>query len=283
MSHSINEVSTAIDDIAQNITSQADYTHSAANDVDSIGKNIVLTEQAVEDLDINSQNMQQLNDTSTDTLNNLVNISTVTKTQINNMYSQAKKTDESAQKIKDAANLINDIAEQTDLLALNASIEAARAGEAGRGFAVVAEQIASLARQSSENVIEIDNIVGELLTNSNEFINIMNSMQSDVHQQFEHIHATQDNFNVLSTSLQSCISSVGTIDTMTGNIEIQRQNITDVLNKLNGIAQDNATSTQETSAMAEELASMVQLSTQTIQELDEHVKNLSANITKFKL
>ena len=111
----------------------------------------------------------------------------------------------------------------------------------------------------------------------------MNSMQSDVHQQFEHIHATQDNFNVLSTSLQSCISSVGTIDTMTGNIEIQRQNITDVLNKLNGIAQDNATSTQETSAMAEELASMVQLSTQTIQELDEHVKNLSANITKFKL
>ena len=70
---------------------------------------------------------------------------------------------------------------------------------------------------------------------------------------------------------------------MTGNIEIQRQNITDVLNKLNGIAQDNATSTQETSAMAEELASMVQLSTQTIQELDEHVKNLSANITKFKL
>ena len=243
----------------------------------------MLTEQAVEELDINSQNMQQLNDTSTDTLNNLVNISTVTKTQIINMYSQAKKTDESAQKIKDAANLINDIAEQTDLLALNASIEAARAGEAGRGFAVVAEQIASLARQSSENIIEIDNIVEELLTNSNEFINIMNSMQSDIHQQFEHIHATQDNFNVLSTSLQSCISSVGTIDTMTGNIEIQRQNITDVLNKLNGIAQGNAASTQETSAMADELASMVQLSTQTIQKLDEHVKNLSANIAKFNL
>ncbi len=283
MSHSINDVSTAIDDISQNITSQADYTHSAANDVDSIGKDIVLTEQAVEELDINSQNMQQLNDTSTDTLNNLVNISTVTKTQIINMYSQAKKTDESAQKIKDAANLINDIAEQTDLLALNASIEAARAGEAGRGFAVVAEQIASLARQSSENIIEIDNIVEELLTNSNEFINIINSMQSDIHQQFEHIHATQDNFNVLSTSLQSCISSVGTIDTMTGNIEIQRQNITDVLNKLNGIAQGNAASTQETSAMADELASMVQLSTQTIQKLDEHVKNLSANIAKFNL
>ena len=159
------------------------------------------TEKEVEHLDSNAQDMQTLNDTSTKTLDELVGISEVTRAQILDMYDQAAKTNESAQKIKDAANLINDIADQTDLLALNASIEAARAGEAGKGFAVVAEQIANLAKQSAENVVEIDHVVEELLVNSNQFIHVMEGMQTDVHQQFEYIHAAQNDFNALSSSI----------------------------------------------------------------------------------
>ena len=143
MSVSISDVSTAVDDITQNVTSQAEYTRAATEDVEAIGNGIVQTEKEVEHLDSNAQDMQTLNDTSTKTLDELVGISEVTRTQILDMYDQAAKTNESAQKIKDAANLINDIADQTDLLALNASIEAARALEKQKGFAVVAEQIAN--------------------------------------------------------------------------------------------------------------------------------------------
>ena len=248
-----------------------------------VGNGIVQTEKEVEHLDSNAQDMQTLNDTSTKTLDELVGISEVTRTQILDMYDQAAKTNESAQKIKDAANLINDIADQTDLLALNASIEAARAGEAGKGFAVVAEQIANLAKQSAENVVEIDHVVEELLVNSNQFIHVMEGMQTDVHQQFEYIHAAQNDFNALSSSLKACVSSVGAIDNMTASIEIQRQNITDALTKLNGFAQGNAASTEETSAMAEELADMVHSSTETIQNLNVHVQNLIENVSKFKI
>ena len=283
MSVSISDVSTAVDDITQNVTSQAEYTRAATEDVEAIGNGIVQTEKEVEHLDSNAQDMQTLNDTSTKTLDELVGISEVTRTQILDMYDQAAKTNESAQKIKDAANLINDIADQTDLLALNASIEAARAGEAGKGFAVVAEQIANLAKQSAENVVEIDHVVEELLVNSNQFIHVMEGMQTDVHQQFEYIHAAQNDFNALSSSLKACVSSVGAIDNMTASIEIQRQNITDALTKLNGFAQGNAASTEETSAMAEELADMVHSSTETIQNLNVHVQNLIENVSKFKI
>lgn len=283
MSVSISDVSTAVDDITQNVTSQAEYTRAAAEDVEAIGNGIVQTEKEVEHLDSNAQDMQTLNDTSTKTLDELVGISEVTRTQILDMYDQAAKTNESAQKIKDAANLINDIADQTDLLALNASIEAARAGEAGKGFAVVAEQIANLAKQSAENVVEIDHVVEELLVNSNQFIHVMEGMQTDVHQQFEYIHAAQNDFNALSSSLKACVSSVGAIDNMIASIEIQRQNITDALTKLNGFAQGNAASTEETSAMAEELADMVHSSTETIQNLNVHVQNLIENVSKFKI
>lgn len=283
MSVSINDVSTAVDDISQNVTSQADFTRTVTDDVDSIGASIVTTETAVQRLDSHAQDMRSLSEESTKTLNELVAISNITEKQITNMYEQTTKTNESVNKIKDAANLINDIADQTDLLALNASIEAARAGEAGRGFAVVAEQIGNLAKQSAENVIEINNVVEELLSNANKSIRIMDGMSDDIQKQFEYIYTTQRDFTVLNESLKECIGVVGSVDTMTGDIEIQRQNITGVLSKLNGIAQDNAASTEETSAMAAELSEMVNASTETIRALDNNVKNLVDNVGKFKI
>lgn len=71
---------------------------------------------------------------------------------------------------------ISEIADQTNLLSLNASIEAARAGEAGRGFAVVAEEIGSLATQSADTAHEINDIIGELTENSEKSMGIMVQM-----------------------------------------------------------------------------------------------------------
>lgn len=283
MSVSINDVSVAVDDISRNVTTQADFTRTATEDVESIGNSIVTTEGEVQQLDENAQDMQNLSEKSMETLNQLVSISNITKEQIHSMHEQTTKTNESVNKIKDAANLINDIAEQTDLLALNASIEAAKAGEAGRGFSVVAEQIGNLAKQSAENVIEIDNVVEELLSNANRSLEIMEGMTEDIRKQFEYIYTTQKDFSVLNESLKKCIRSVSAIDTMTSNIEIQRQNINGVLSKLNGIAQDNAASSEETSAMSAELSEMVNSSSETILKLDKSVKDLLENVGKFKL
>lgn len=215
MSVSISDVSTAVDDITQNVTSQAEYTRAATEDVEAIGNGIVQTEKEVEHLDSNAQDMQTLNDTSTKTLDELVGISEVTRAQILDMYDQAAKTNESAQKIKDAANLINDIADQTDLLALNASIEAARAGEQGRGFAVVAEQVRELADEIknliqviSERIKNVEDGTGELSRSLRESEQILDENTENVnsaHDIFEEIKGKADAIGQVQNNIADAI------------------------------------------------------------------------------
>lgn len=215
MSVSISDVSTAVDDITQNVTSQAEYTRAATEDVEAIGNGIVQTEKEVEYLDSNAQDMQTLNDTSTKTLDELVGISEVTRAQILDMYDQAAKTNESAQKIKDAANLINDIADQTDLLALNASIEAARAGEQGRGFAVVAEQVRELADEIknliqviSERIKNVEDGTGELSRSLRESEQILDENTENVnsaHDIFEEIKGKADAVGQVQNNIADAI------------------------------------------------------------------------------
>lgn len=215
MSVSISDVSTAVDDITQNVTSQAEYTRAATEDVEAIGNGIVQTEKEVEHLDSNAQDMQTLNDTSTKTLDELVGISEVTRAQILDMYDQAAKTNESAQKIKDAANLINDIADQTDLLALNASIEAARAGEQGRGFAVVAEQVRELADEIknliqviSERIKNVEDGTGELSRSLRESEQILDENTENVnsaHDIFEEIKGKADAIGQVHNNIADAI------------------------------------------------------------------------------
>lgn len=283
MSNSISNVSVAVDGISQNVNSQADFTMNASSDVDNIGNNILITEEEVEKLDSNAQNMRAANEKSALSLNELVAVNNTAKQQINNMYEQTTRTNESVNKIKEAANVINDIASQTDLLALNASIEAARAGEAGRGFAVVAEQIGGLAQQSASNVIEIGKVLDELLENSSQSLNIMEDIIKHMETQSTYVNATQESYKTLTTDLKTCIDSITSIHSITEDIETQRRNITDELSKLNASAQDNAASTEETFAMTEELSSLVESSTDTIKSLEESVRLLNEDVHKFKL
>ena len=86
---------------------------------------------------------------------------------------KVKRLGEASQKISGVVNLIGDFAAQTNLLALNASIEAARAGEEGRGFAVVADEVRSLARQSAEATVEIENLVATIQAETKEVVSAM--------------------------------------------------------------------------------------------------------------
>lgn len=281
MQNSIMEVSTAVGSIAENVTSQASSTDNASDEVSNIAAKIEKTGAEVTLLDNNAQDMKNLSETSMNTLNRLIQVNAQTRENINSMRVQTKTTNESIQQIKIAANLINEISDQTSLLALNASIEAARAGESGKGFAVVANEIGKLAQQSADSVEEISRIIAELLGNASKSVEVMQEMTDSVDAQISSLSETQDTFSRLYKELDNCVSSVQTIDVMTSEIDGQRTKITESLNLLNGLAQDNAAVTEQTAGMSTELSGVVANSVRIVDDLKTSVDSLMENVSKF--
>ena len=142
-----------------------------------MGDMIEKNNSQIENLNVNAEEMTKAGDSAIDTLKELETINGKTKNAIDVIYEQTNTTNESAMKIREAINLITDIAEETNLLSLNASIEAARAGEQGRGFAVVAGQIQKLAEQSNESARKIEAIVASLIEDSDKAVETMNEVR----------------------------------------------------------------------------------------------------------
>ncbi len=283
MEKSIGEVDIAVEEIAKNITEQAASTSDATNEVNRIAEGIDRTTKEVADLRDNSDSMKKLSQECSDKLKELVQANMRTKEDVVSMHEQAEATNEAADAIKQAAGLIDAIADQTNLLALNASIEAARAGESGKGFAVVATEIGALANQSAQSVSQISNIINDLVSKSVQSLQIMDKVNGTVERQVNVLNDTQRIFNELYENLDQCMASIVNIEEMTEEIERQRQGITTVLDTLNSLAQDNAASSQETSAMTEELGQIVSRSKEMVEDLKGDVDHLVGGVEQFSV
>ena len=281
MESSISEVDVAVEGISMNITKQAESTMDATNEVNAIAGGIDKTSNEVNGLSSSSDAMRRLSHDCSDKIDELVKANMRTKEDVNNMHAQAVANNEAAENIRKAAGLINEIAEQTNLLALNASIEAARAGESGRGFAVVASEIGGLANQSAQAVEEISKIIDDLIDNSAKSLSIMEKVNGTMDNQVVVLNDTQHIFEKLYQDLNRCIESIAVIGDMTREIENQRRGVTGVLDTLNSLAQDNAASSEETSAMTSELALTIKKSMDMLEDLKNDIDELQEDVNRF--
>ena len=252
-SSTTEEIGKAVEDIAQGAMSQAESTEEASKQIIFMGENVEDTSKAVELLHMNADQMQESGVMAMNTLNELNDINEKTKLEIDAIYKQTNETNEFAQKIKAAAIVITSIAEETNLLSLNASIEAARAGESGRGFAVVADQIKRLAEQSSLSAKEIETIIHTLIENSNKAVETMHNVKGTIDLQNENLNRTKDNFAVVYDGINHSTEQIKQIANITKKLNNIRTTVVDIIGNLSAISEENAASTEETSASTTDL------------------------------
>ncbi len=279
----INNVKTAVGNITTGANSQAKDARDASDNVNHMGNLIIETRQEADQLNDRADTMRTSSDRASDTIEELKNISVEVKKAVAMIADQTKQTNESAKQIKDASALISEIADETNLLALNASIEAARAGDAGRGFAVVAQQIQNLAEQSNTTSGSIDDIVNTLMKNSELVVDTMAHVQEIIERQGEHITSTEQTVGEVMDEIKSSIEGIKSIESKTKELETARNEIVGIISTLSDIAEANVTDTTQTSGVITEVADSFESVEQSAENLRKTADLLAENIGSFHL
>lgn len=279
----VDQVEKAVSEISDGASSQADETQKATENVILMGNMVEETAQEVADMIDNANSMQRFSTEAFDTLQKLAKINDEAREAIDVIYEQTNTTNESAMKIREATSLITSIAEETNLLSLNASIEAARAGEQGRGFAVVAGQIQKLAEQSNDSARQIENIIDSLIEDSQKSVATMEDVKRIMESQNESVEHTDESFRQVGEGIRSSILGVNRISDKTKRLDETRIVVVDVVQNLTAIAEENAASTEETSASVTEVSSIVNQISENANRLREVANRLEKNMDIFKI
>lgn len=279
----VAQVEKAVEEIADGATGQASETQKATENVILIGNMVEETNLEVEKMSENAQTMRQLGQDAFTTLKELNGINEQAKKSIDVIYRQTHTTYESAQKIREATQLITNIAEETNLLSLNASIEAARAGEQGRGFAVVASQIQKLAEQSNGSARQIEEIIAALISDSEKAVSTMDVVKEVMEKQSENVQSTDEIFGQVLEGIDDSIQRVTSIADKTEKMDEARINVVDIVQNLTAIAEENAASTEETSASMTEVGNTIVGMAGNATQLKEIADGIDESMSVFRL
>lgn len=203
--------------------------------------------------------------------------------EVQNIQKQTQQNNESVEKIMAAVTYISDIADQTNLLSLNASIEAARAGEAGRGFAVVAEEISKLANQSNEASTEISGLVNLLSANSTQTMDIMNSVQDAMNDQTRKLVDTANIFKQLQEHVFHVADGVDTIREATTQLGKETDEIGKDIRNLSDIAQRNEDTVKGTISFSDEVLNTVNSVTEMSTEVSTTANDMADVVSHFHM
>lgn len=263
----IRDTNQAIDDLAQGATNQANDTETVNGKIVELDRVIETEKNDIQKLGEAVSAMTEHSEGASESIGELDVITNTTIEAIHIVSEQISQNNDAAANINKAIELIKALAKQTNLLSLNASIEAARAGESGRGFSVVAEEIRKLSEESSDNALEIERIVKELINNVESSVSKMNEVMLNVQKQQECLDETRTAFQLLTDEVSLVKGVTDEIGEQTKILSSLKEIVTDSVNSLASVVEENAASTQETSA------SMALLS-ETIDECTEDTENL---------
>lgn len=279
----MEQVRSAVNMIVDNSSEQARNSQNTSENMKIMGMNITETSGEVELLDTNAASMQKSSEKASETLEKLRAINSDVERIIEDVKKQTIRTNNSVQKIQEATSIISSIAEETNLLSLNASIEAARAGESGRGFAVVAGQIKKLAEQSNTSSQDIDDTARVLMEDSTKAVELMKQMQDIIMSQSESMTETQDVVENVLSEIESSMKSIELIKASTQKLENSRNQVVSAVDELSEIAQNNVEGTRKTYQETEEVADSFHHVSESAEQLREIAGLLANSIDYFKM
>lgn len=232
LNDTVDQLSLSVNEIAENVTQLAGVAAETKNDGDSVD---IKMRETVEVSEKGRMDMEHVSEA----LNNI-------ELSIRSLEEAVNKVGSASKEIVDIIKLIGDIADETNLLSLNASIEAARAGEAGRGFAVVASEIGSLAKNSTESVGHITQLITEINKLVEDAVSQAGDSVGEIGDSAVLIHTAVDTFNTI-------FNNIKTTNELMANVVEKIGQVDEVATNVAAICEEQAASSDEIMATSESM------------------------------
>jgi methyl-accepting chemotaxis protein len=232
LNDTVDQLSLSVNEIAENVTQLAGVAAETKNDGDSVD---IKMRETVEVSEKGRMDMEHVSEA----LNNI-------ELSIRSLEEAVNKVGSASKEIVDIIKLIGDIADETNLLSLNASIEAARAGEAGRGFAVVASEIGSLAKNSTESVGHITQLITEINKLVEDAVSQAGDSVGEIGDSAVLIHTAVDTFNTIFNNIKATNQLMANVVEKIGHVD-------EVATNVAAICEEQAASSDEIMATSESM------------------------------
>lgn len=277
------EIAKAIEDVAQNNTSQARI-------VASITGGIGVMRQKTSDIAVCVEDIESCSSSLTDNCNDMREKIEATQ-ETSELMSQSvvgikEKIDETNRviaKMSEILDSIEDIASQTNLLSLNASIEAARAGEMGRGFSVVADSIRTLSENTARELVGIKDIISNITEDFKDCADSIDVVVQNNSESMKGIEEVIVSFKQVDEAIRNNTTQVEAIGRAVEETQEQMQGIAEEVSVLGEVSESNAAASQQVNASIEELTSLMHSVDQSTVDLAREAESLMEELSIFKL
>ena len=271
----------SVEQIASTANRQQDGTAQATQDVEATRQAIDEMLVQIDGINQISRDMERMAGESAAILHELEESSQKAQDTVQAIRNQTDTTNEAVKQIMSVTEYITNIAEETNLLSLNASIEAARAGEAGRGFAVVAQQIQKLAEESNHSAAQIGDNIRELVEKTEENLAAMNQVGEVLKSQEDKVLRTRDIFGELDRSISMVTDKENNMQQNIQSMNRAKDNMSGVIEELTQSSVTNVDIAQVTAEVAGQMQEEIKGITELSSDLTGLAENLNQNLQSF--
>ena len=276
-------IQTEISDMKQGIGKMDDESEDCMRQMDALSLRIGQVAENSGQINVLAKGAEQVIETGMDSVVRLKDSTGATITITSNIIDVIDNLEEKSRSIGMIIETINEIAEQTTLLSLNASIEAARAGNAGRGFAVVAMEIKKLADESIQSASQIARIVEEIEKNTKEASTVARQAEGIVDGQQQAVSLTTDSFDRIGRQVSELLDALGIINESVANMEEDRNATLTAISAISAVSAQTAAGSENVYATAREQLKAVEELDKAAEILEKRAGELSGLLEVFRV
>lgn len=277
------QIAATMDELASAAETQATSASDLSENMQQFTESILASERDGQTIANDSKHVLSLTADGASLMRQSVSQMERIDTIVADAVEKVQGLDEQSDQISNLVSVVKDIADQTNLLSLNAAIEAARAGEHGQGFAVVANEVRKLAEEVTDSVTEITNIVNNIQSETDLVVSSLHEGYKEVEAGIDQIERTGENFTEIDSSITEMAERISAIALRLNNVAENSDEMNKLIEDIAAASEQAAAGVQQSSASTQESTSAMDEVARNANELEELAELLNKEIARFKL